>query len=54
MIFMIIASLFIYEEIMIPIIITFYVVASLAYFLTHKEKFAGIFDWQEEPELEDK
>jgi CDP-diacylglycerol--serine O-phosphatidyltransferase len=53
-IFLILASLFIYEEIMIPVIITFYVVASLGYFLTHKEKFAGIFDWQEEPELEEK
>jgi CDP-diacylglycerol---serine O-phosphatidyltransferase len=53
-IFLILASLFIYEQIMIPVIITFYVVASLGYFLTHKEKFAGIFDWQEEPELDEK
>ena len=49
-IFMILASLFIYEEVMIPIIITFYVIASLIYFLTHRKKFEGIFDWQEEPE----
>lgn len=53
-IFVIIASLFIYEEIMIPVIITFYVAASLVYFLTHRSKFEGIFEWQEEPELEEK
>lgn len=53
-IFMILASLFIYEEIMIPIIITFYVVASLIYFLTHRKKFEGIFDWQEEPDSVEK
>lgn len=51
-IFIIIASLFIYEEMMIPAIITCYVVASLIYFLTHRKKFEGIFDWTEEPELE--
>lgn len=51
-IFMIFASLFIYEEIMIPIIITFYVIASLVYWLTHLKKFEGIFDWSNEPEAE--
>ncbi|MFP5386847.1 MAG: CDP-diacylglycerol--serine O-phosphatidyltransferase [Bacteriovoracia bacterium] len=51
-IFLIFASLFIYEEIMIPTIITFYVVASLIYWLTHLKKFKGIFDWTDEPELE--
>lgn len=51
-IFLIIAALFIYEEIMIPAIITFYVVASLIYWLTHLKKFEGIFDWQDEPEIE--
>jgi CDP-diacylglycerol--serine O-phosphatidyltransferase len=51
-IFLIFASLFIYEEIMIPAIITFYVVASIIYYLTHRKKFEGIFDWAEEPELE--
>ncbi len=49
-IFLIIASLFIYEEIMIPAIITTYVVASLTYWLTHLKKFEGIFDWSEEVE----
>lgn len=52
--FLIIASLFIYEEVMIPVIITFYVLASLLYFLTHRKKFEGIFEWQEEPETEEK
>lgn len=51
-IFIIIASLFIYEEMMIPGIITFYVLASIVYYLTHRKQFEGIFDWSEEPELE--
>ncbi len=49
-IFLVLASLFVYEEIMIPVIISFYVIASLVYFLTHKEKFQGIFHWKEEAE----
>ena len=52
--FAIIASLFIYEEVMIPIIITGYVIISLIYFLTHRRKFAGIFEWKNEEEDEDK
>lgn len=52
-IFLIFASLFINEEIMIPAIITFYVVASLVYWLTHLKKFEGIFDWtDDETEIE--
>lgn len=51
-IFLIFASLFIYEEIMIPAIITFYVLASLIYWMTHLKRFKGIFDWTEEPEIE--
>lgn len=51
-IFLTMASLFIYEEVMIPFIITLYVVASLIYFVTHRERFAGMFAWKEEPELE--
>ena len=51
-IFLIIGSLFIYEEIMIPVIITVYVVVSLLYFITHRAKFQGIFEWKEDPELE--
>lgn len=51
-IFLTFASLFIYEEIMIPVIITFYVIASLVYFVTHRKKFEGIFEWKDEQELE--
>ena len=53
-IFLILASLFIYEEVMIPVIITSYVLISLIYFLTHRKRFEGIFEWQEEPETEEK
>jgi CDP-diacylglycerol--serine O-phosphatidyltransferase len=53
-IFLILATLFIYEEVMIPVIITLYVIISLIYFLTHRKKFEGIFDWQEEPESDEK
>jgi len=53
-IFLVLASLFIYEEVMIPVIITFYVIISLIYFLTHRKRFEGIFEWQEEPELDEK
>jgi CDP-diacylglycerol--serine O-phosphatidyltransferase len=52
MIFLIIGSLFIYEEIMIPVIITAYVGISLIYFVTHRTKFQGIFEWKEDLELE--
>ncbi|HXH75571.1 MAG TPA: CDP-diacylglycerol--serine O-phosphatidyltransferase [Bacteriovoracaceae bacterium] len=53
-IFLIVASLFIYEEIMLPLIITTYVVSSLVYYLTHRKKFEGMFEWkEEEAELED-
>jgi CDP-diacylglycerol---serine O-phosphatidyltransferase len=52
-IFIIIASLFIYEELMIPVIISLYVVGSLVYYITHRKKFEGMFDWKEEPDLEE-
>lgn len=51
-IFTIMASLFIYEEFMIPVIITLYVIFSLLYFLTHRKRFEGIFEWKEEVEVE--
>lgn len=50
-IIMIFASMFIWEEVMIPLIITFYVIASLVYWMTHLKKFEGIFDWSDD-ELE--
>jgi CDP-diacylglycerol--serine O-phosphatidyltransferase len=51
-IFFVLCSLFIYEEVMIPVIITTYVFSSLIYVAFNKEKFAGIFDWKNEPEQE--
>jgi CDP-diacylglycerol---serine O-phosphatidyltransferase len=51
-IFLIMGSLFINEEVMIPVIISGYVLGSLIYFLTHRKKFEGIFEWKEEPDLE--
>lgn len=48
--FALIASLFIYEEIMIVIIISAYVLGSIAYVATHKQQFSGIFDWKNEAE----
>lgn len=52
LIFLGFCSLFIWEEVMIPVIITGYVVGSLTYVAFNKEKFAGIFDWKNEPESE--
>lgn len=47
-IFLIMTSLFLYEEVMIPAILSVYVIASILYWLTHRKKFEGIFDWTEE------
>lgn len=47
-IFLIISSLFIYEQLMIPVIISIYVIASLIHALLNRKKFKGIFDWDEE------
>lgn len=52
LIILIVASLFIWEEVMLPILISVYVLLSLGYFFTHRKKFEGIFDWADEPELE--
>jgi len=51
-IFLVLASLFAYEEIMVLVLITFYVFSSLLYVAFNKEKFAGIFDWKNDPEQE--
>ena len=51
-IFAIFACLFIWEEVMIPVLITGYVFSSLLYVAFNKEKFAGIFDWNDEGEQE--
>jgi CDP-diacylglycerol--serine O-phosphatidyltransferase len=41
-------SLFVYEELMIFIIVSMYIFGSLVYMLTHKDKFKGIFNWEED------
>ena len=48
-----ISGVFIYEEIMIFAIITLYVVGCIIYRLTHKERFKGIFNWEEQTEIEE-
>lgn len=50
LIFMIISSLFIYEEVMIPIIMTSYVVISLFFVVLNRKKFKNVFDWDEQEE----
>jgi CDP-diacylglycerol--serine O-phosphatidyltransferase len=47
---LILLSVFTYEEIMIPSVITVYVVSSMIYFFMNREKFAGIFEWKDESE----
>jgi CDP-diacylglycerol--serine O-phosphatidyltransferase len=44
MLLLLIASIFVYEEIMIGAIITVYVVGSMFYVLFNKQKFTGIFE----------
>lgn len=51
-ILLVICSLFIWEEVMIAVLITTYVLGSLSYVAFNKEKFAGIFDWSNEAEQE--
>lgn len=47
-IFLAASSMFVYEEVMIPIIISIYVLASIVYVIVNRDQFAGIFDWHEE------
>jgi len=49
-IFLCFSLLFIYEEVMLPVLITTYVTLSLLYFVLNRRKFEGIFDWQDEVE----
>jgi CDP-diacylglycerol---serine O-phosphatidyltransferase len=51
-ILLVICSLFVWEEVMIAVLITSYVLGSLTYVAFNKEKFAGIFDWSNETEQE--
>ena len=48
----ILASLFIYGEIVIVIITTIYIFGSLGYFLTHRGRYQDIFNWKEEADGE--
>ncbi|MFZ4714015.1 MAG: CDP-diacylglycerol--serine O-phosphatidyltransferase [Bacteriovoracaceae bacterium] len=52
-IFLMTASIFWYEEIMIPIIISIYVISSLVYFLFHRKDFKNVFEWKEDPQMEE-
>lgn len=47
-VFIVASSLFVYEEVMIPVIISVYVLSSIVYVIMHKEKFNGIFEWDED------
>lgn len=47
-VFVLASALFVYEEVMIPIIISGYVISSIVYVIINREKFHGIFDWDEE------
>jgi CDP-diacylglycerol--serine O-phosphatidyltransferase len=47
-VFLLASSLFVYEEVMIPVIISAYVIGSILYVVTHKDKFDGIFEWDED------
>ena len=49
-IFLIISSIFIYEELMIPVIISVYVLGCMFYVLMNRKKFSGLFDLGEEKE----
>jgi CDP-diacylglycerol--serine O-phosphatidyltransferase len=49
---LVLCSLFAWEEVMIAVLITSYVLGSLGYVAFNKEKFSGIFDWRSEPEQE--
>jgi CDP-diacylglycerol--serine O-phosphatidyltransferase len=52
LVFIIISSLFVYEEVMIPVIISGYVLSSIFYVIIRKEKFDGIFEWDDDEVLE--
>lgn len=41
-------ALFIYEELMIFVIISLYVLISLIYIFTHKDRYKNIFEWEDE------
>lgn len=52
-IFLLLCSIFIYEQLMIGVIINLYVLGSLIYYITHRKDFVGIFEWKNEDENEE-
>jgi len=52
-IFLLLSTMFIYEEYVIVIYLSVYVVSSLIYYFFNREKFKGIFNWKSELDQED-
>lgn len=46
-IFLILASLFLYEQVMVLSLMTAYIFSSLIYFMTHRGELSSVFDWVE-------
>ena len=49
---MLACALFVYEEVMIFLLVSAYVFSSIIYMVTHRDKFQDIFNWEEEAEIE--
>ena len=49
-IFLILIALFTYEEVMVGVLITSYVLGNLIYYILNLSKFKGVFDWESENE----
>jgi CDP-diacylglycerol--serine O-phosphatidyltransferase len=52
LIFIVIALIFIYEQLMVAFIMWTYVLGCLIYFFTHKGELANVFEWKNEKESE--
>jgi CDP-diacylglycerol--serine O-phosphatidyltransferase len=50
--FLVLGTLFVYEEVMVMAIISTYVFGSFFYVLLNRKKFAGVFDWSDTEESE--
>ncbi len=46
LVFALVGSLFLYEELMVLVTITSYVILSMIYFFLKREKFEGVFEWK--------
>ncbi len=51
-IFILICGVFLYEEIMIFIIISLYVIGSILYRIIYRNRFKDVFDWDDQAEVE--